>query len=66
MTDAEWWQAFWNGISAIATAGATGVALYFGIRASRREAAEKDVKRQQIARAANILLKRLATARNRR
>jgi hypothetical protein len=57
MTDAEWWQDFWNGISAIATAGATGVALYFGIRASRREAADRDAKRQQIARAANILLK---------
>ncbi|HXD52636.1 MAG TPA: hypothetical protein VN689_12135 [Burkholderiales bacterium] len=57
MTDAEWWQDFWNGISAIATAAATGVALYFGIRASRREAADKDAKRQQIARAANILLK---------
>jgi hypothetical protein len=57
MTDAEWWQDFWNGISAVATAGATGVALYFGIRASRREAADKDAKRRQIARAANILLK---------
>jgi len=57
MTDAEWWQDFWNGISAVATAAATGVALYFGIRASRREAADKDAKRKQIARAANILLK---------
>jgi hypothetical protein len=57
MTDAEWWQDFWNGISAVATLGATGVALFFGIRASRREAADKDAKRQQIARAANILLK---------
>jgi len=57
MTDAEWWQDFWNGISAVATLGATGVALFFGIRASRREAADRDAKRQQIARAANILLK---------
>ena len=57
MSDAEWWQDFWNGISAVATLGATGVALFFGIRASRREAADRDAKRQQIARAANILLK---------
>lgn len=57
MTDGDWWQNFWNGISAIATVGATAVALLFGVRASRRETAEKDAKRQQIARAANILLK---------